>query len=172
MDGDCFFHAVCDQLERLNLPPVSASQLRERVANSLSNLAPADPLYGHAAPSYVSSLQTSGTWADSICAQATARFLNRDIVVISMDDSSSATFPRDTVNINSNQQMPQNECILLGYYDNHFVSLQVLHLNAVFDGVAEVSDMTTRPTTQRQHRTHRCCQKCVFCHAVHRPCHI
>ena len=128
MDGNCFFHAAHDQCARLNLQALSAADMRKEVATYLQSLPPEDPLSAHVTEEYINSLKRDGTWADAVCIQATARFLNRDIIVIRGDDNGSACqslFPHETTP--SRNRQTNNDCMLLGHYDNHFVCLQIIN---------------------------------------------
>jgi len=63
-----------------------------------------------------------GTLADCVCVQATSRFVKRDVIVINNSDNTGyikITFKFDAADTN---QPPMADCILLGHFDNNFVS--------------------------------------------------
>ena len=129
MDGNCFVHAVNDQLQRLNLRITSVRELRQQVIEYLLNLPITDPLRDHATPMYIDGMKRDGAWVDSVYIQATSRLLKRNIVVVYSNEGSrttgyvKTTFRYDTGSGTMDSPVSHSTCLLLGHFDNHFVSM-------------------------------------------------
>lgn len=113
-DGNCLFHAVADQLNKIGRPAVSAAQLRERAINHmLQHWHHYSAFCGDNGDSYIAEMIENGAWADHPIIQATAEMLRVNITIHRTDgaETSIAADFEDT--------------IYLGYYVGvHYVSLE------------------------------------------------
>ncbi|XP_072023153.1 uncharacterized protein [Amphiura filiformis] len=89
-DGNCFFSAISDQLDLLNLPHQSPSDLRQSVVEFLRRNPSIQAQDGTIDfqviqpdwTTYCTSMARDGEWADHIVVTATAHLLQRDILIV------------------------------------------------------------------------------------------
>ncbi|XP_072049762.1 uncharacterized protein [Amphiura filiformis] len=89
-DGNCFFSAISDQLDLLNLPHQSPSDLRQSVVEFLRRNPSIQAQDGTIDfqviqpdwKTYCTSMARDGEWADHIVVTATAHLLQRDILIV------------------------------------------------------------------------------------------
>ncbi|XP_068730860.1 uncharacterized protein [Montipora capricornis] len=123
-DGNCLFHAVADQMERLGESGYNHTDLRHLAVktlkegnygiskNDISKFVPNNDL-----SSYLTDMSRDGTWGDHIVLVALAHALSRKVVVVSsLVDSQNVVVEPDN---------HHGEPILLGHLSEiHYVSLE------------------------------------------------
>ncbi len=89
-DGNCFFHAVLDQLKRLELAGEwNFGSLRELAVNHMqANSAEYSNSLDGTMEAYITNMRRSGTYADHLVIVALARALDVNLVIIRDDDTS------------------------------------------------------------------------------------
>lgn len=131
-DGNCFFHAVSDQLRRteyvFNGEIPSGSELRRELVSFISKLSPDDPIGEHVTPDYIAKLSCNGTWADAVAVQGMANMLNKNIeIVTSSKESTILGYLKHTIlcNMPDASTYATEKNILLGHIsEKHYISLE------------------------------------------------
>ena len=134
MDGNCFYHAISDQLERLGQPHQSHGSLRENVIMYLRDH-PRTPdgthysqfINHHGWNSYLRRMRKDGEWADWIIEWAMSNMLNIDIAIISSTGSTGLRIvtPHSTCS-GKGKEKKKEDMILLGHEaEIHYYSLDV-----------------------------------------------
>ncbi|XP_078608430.1 uncharacterized protein LOC144880240 [Branchiostoma floridae x Branchiostoma japonicum] len=131
-DGNCFFWAVSDQLQREELKQEGAEQMtQEDIRKSVTsyirdhpNTADGEPLAsfipGSSLEEYLAKMSEDGAWADHICVQATADFLGRPVSIVSTSGKDDECF----IFVQPQSGDSDGSSLLLGHYsENHYQSL-------------------------------------------------
>ncbi|XP_072043458.1 uncharacterized protein [Amphiura filiformis] len=139
-DGNCFFHAVSDQLSLLGLPIQTAAQLRHQVVTYLRNhpqIQGPDGIID--VPSYIESDWTSylesmtrdGEWADAVILVAMSHMLRRGIMVVtSSPEGTEYQACHIVYDINNTDLIP----IRLGHVcELHYMSLEPIPSTSIPD---------------------------------------
>jgi hypothetical protein len=114
-DGNCFFHAVADQLMRYLSVQYSVQCLREIAATHIvEHIEEYEEFIGSDPNTYCSKILEDRTWADHLIVQALGRVLNVTITVINSDGTKPIIFRR----------AKPTATLYLGYeVGNHYQSL-------------------------------------------------
>ncbi len=133
-DGNCFFHAVSDQLESLGLANITFEDLRARALDyMIKNINKFREFITQEENQYFDENSTSGAWADHPIIVALAEALNITIVIIRSDE--------DTHKIN---EEPNQNVINLGYEVGvHYYSLREVNLISFSEGEGSVPDSSS-----------------------------
>ncbi|CAH1242367.1 Hypp6624 [Branchiostoma lanceolatum] len=133
-DGNCFFWAVSDQLQREELKQEGADQMtQEDIRKSVTSyirdhpdaaygepLASFIPTPGVSLEEYLSNMSEDGAWADHIYVQATADFLGRPVSIVSTSGNDDNCF----IFVEPRGGGSNRTSLLLGHYaENHYQSL-------------------------------------------------
>ena len=159
MDGSCFFHAVHDQLTRLNKIAPSTSELRQQLVEFLGKILPDDPLAFHCTPNYLEHLTSNMTWADAVAVQGMARMLSTDMIIVTSSECSTKVgYLKNIITCVNNEepihkatieQFPER-CILLGHLsERHYISLDV----KCSDSVTQVTPIAPPKQTSKNNES-------------------
>ncbi|XP_070186554.1 uncharacterized protein [Littorina saxatilis] len=92
-DGNCFFHAISNQLTRTGQGNSSAGSIRKLVCDYLDNMSHAEQvvvglfIVGKSFDQYVTDLRKNGTSADALAVEGTSRVLGLSITVVTQPRS-------------------------------------------------------------------------------------
>ena len=125
-DGNCFYHAITDQINLLGIEnaPTSHQGLREAVCHHLSSLPEGmnnyiRAMYGEERLEKLFEKHSQdGEWVDQEMVQATAYYLNRNITIYSPNGDSLAQ-----TKIEGGDGSDGYEYITIFYYKNHYQSI-------------------------------------------------
>ncbi|XP_038075619.1 uncharacterized protein LOC119743288 [Patiria miniata] len=122
--GNCFFHAVVDQLEWLGiLGQNSAKNLRIKLVEFLRQLQPDDPISGslpaskHKRKEYLDKLAKDGTCVEAEDVKGTAKMLKCDLHVVVLTD-------HDHYVVDIKKGGTNGKRLSLGLVDQHYISLR------------------------------------------------
>ncbi|XP_072036646.1 uncharacterized protein [Amphiura filiformis] len=130
-DGNCFFHSIADQLERVNLPHQTHEVLRKEVVQYLRenpviqgpdgeiNFLATQPDQDE----YLESMAKDGEWADHIIIVAMANMLQHDILVITSSPQGTDTSQNELVWIVGTPNFEGKPIMLGNEWDTHYRSL-------------------------------------------------
>ena len=125
-DGNCFFHAIMDQISLLgiqNAPPCHQT-LRQAVCQYLANLPEGmndyvEELYGEEGiEKLIEKFSKDGEWVEQEMIQATAYFLNRNIVIYSPDGQTLSQ-----TKMQGGEGADELESLSIFYHSYHYQSI-------------------------------------------------
>ncbi|XP_072043457.1 uncharacterized protein [Amphiura filiformis] len=130
-DGNCLFNAVSDQLDLLNLPHQSPSDLRQSVVEFLRrnpSIQAQDGTINFKAiqpdwETYCTSMARDGVWADHIVITATAHLLQRDILIVTSSPQ-GADNDDPSIRISGSTDGSEQPLLLGHVWELHYQSLR------------------------------------------------
>lgn len=123
-DGNCLFHCISDQMDRLNMTTISQNIIRSNLADFLRKLPSNDPLKELSTAEYIDQISQNGTWADAVAITGVARMLQRDIhIVTSQKESSERGYIMNKISCDKELVPPQAPFLVGHIGEFHYVSL-------------------------------------------------
>ncbi|CAH1271093.1 Hypp4559 [Branchiostoma lanceolatum] len=129
-DGNCMFHAVCDQLFRTERDGIGHVELRKLAVDFLKDRPYNDNgdhlsvfVQDQSWEDYLDTMSRDGTWGDHIVLQAIADKFGHDVSIVSSVEAKNYV----TILTPSSRTLARHDTpLLLGHYaENHYASLDV-----------------------------------------------